>query len=81
MKGDKNWILLKEAIANRFFRDSHLLEIWKNHLCPSMGPNKGSVPMDSGETSRRLCTCAIVSAFVTDGQFISLFSVFAGILD
>jgi hypothetical protein len=36
-----------------------------------------------GETSRRLCTCAIVPAFVSDehhSQFISL-SVFAGILD
>jgi hypothetical protein len=22
-------------------------EIWKNHLCPSMGPNGGSVAMES----------------------------------
>jgi hypothetical protein len=22
------------------------LEIWKNHLCPSMGPNVGSMAMD-----------------------------------
>jgi hypothetical protein len=41
MQGDKNWILPKRI--NRFFRDSHWLEIWENHLCPSMGPNGGSV--------------------------------------
>jgi hypothetical protein len=46
MQGGKNWILPKEMNANRFFRDSHWLEIWKNHLCPSMGPNGGSVAMD-----------------------------------
>ncbi len=28
------------------------LEIWKNHLCHSMGPNGGSVAMSSG-----LCEC------------------------
>ncbi len=39
MQGGKNWILPKEINANRFFRDSHWLEIWKNYLCPSMGPN------------------------------------------
>ncbi len=39
MQGSKNWILTKEKNANRFFLDSHWLEIWKNHLCPSMGPN------------------------------------------
>jgi hypothetical protein len=27
--------------------DSHWLEIWSNHFCPSMGPNGGSVAMDS----------------------------------
>ncbi len=48
MQGGKNWILLKEMSANRFFWDSHWLEIWKNHLFPSMGPNRGSVAMDSG---------------------------------
>ncbi len=37
----------KEMNANRFFRDSHWLEIWKNHFCRSMGPNVGSVAMDS----------------------------------
>jgi len=31
MQGGKNWILLKEINANRFFWDSHWLEIWKNH--------------------------------------------------
>jgi hypothetical protein len=47
MQGGKNWILLKEINANRFFRDSHWLEIGKNYLCPSMGPNGGSVAMYS----------------------------------
>jgi hypothetical protein len=39
---------MKEMNANRFFWDSRWLEIWSNHhLCPSMGPNGGSVAMDS----------------------------------
>jgi hypothetical protein len=46
MQGDKNRILQKEMRANRFFWDSHWLEIWSNHFCPSMGPNGGSVAMD-----------------------------------
>jgi hypothetical protein len=49
MQGGKNWILPKEMSANRFFWDSHWLEIWSNHLFPSMGPNGGIVAMDSGE--------------------------------
>jgi hypothetical protein len=32
MQGGNNWILPKEINANRFFWDSHWLEIWKNHL-------------------------------------------------
>ncbi len=48
MQGGKNWILQKEMNANRFFWDSHWLEIWANHLFPFMGPNGGSVAMDSG---------------------------------
>ncbi len=47
MQGDKNWIFPKELNANEFFWDSHWLEIWKNHLCPSTGPTGGSVAMDS----------------------------------
>jgi hypothetical protein len=47
MQGGKNWISPKEMNANRFFWNSHWLEIWSNHLCPSMGPNGGSVAMDS----------------------------------
>jgi hypothetical protein len=43
MQGGKNWILPKEMNANRFFWDSYWLEIWSNHLFPSMGPNGGSV--------------------------------------
>jgi hypothetical protein len=42
-----NWFLPKEMNANRFFWDSHWLEIWSNHFYPSMGPNGGSVAMDS----------------------------------
>jgi hypothetical protein len=30
-----------------FAWDSHWLEIWSKHLCPSMGPNGGSVAMNS----------------------------------
>jgi hypothetical protein len=48
MQGGKNWFLPKEMSANRFFCDSHWLEIWSNHFYPSMGPNGGSVAMDSG---------------------------------
>jgi hypothetical protein len=47
MQGGKNWFMPKEMNANRFFCDSHWLEIWSNHFNPSMGPNGGSVAMDS----------------------------------
>jgi hypothetical protein len=47
MQGGKNWFLPKEMDASRFFWDSHWLEIWSNHFYPSMGPNGGSVAMDS----------------------------------
>jgi hypothetical protein len=47
MQGGKNWILPKEMNANRFFWDSHWLDIWSNHFCPSMGLNGGSVATDS----------------------------------
>ncbi len=43
IQGGKNRILPKDMNANRFFWDSHWLEIWSNHFCPSMGPNGGSV--------------------------------------
>jgi hypothetical protein len=49
MQGSKNWILPKEMNANWFFWDSHWLEIWPNHFCPSMGQNGGSVATDSGK--------------------------------
>ncbi len=42
MQGGQNWILPKEINANRFFWDSYWLEIWKNQLCPSFGPDGGS---------------------------------------
>jgi hypothetical protein len=47
MQGGKNWILPKVINANRFFWDSHWLEIWSNHLFNSMGPTGGIVAMDS----------------------------------
>jgi hypothetical protein len=47
MQGGKNCFLPKEMNANRFFWDSHWLEIWSNHFYPSMGPNGGSVATDS----------------------------------
>ncbi len=47
MQGGKNWILPKEMNANRFFWDSHWLEIWSNHLFPSVGPNGRIVAMVS----------------------------------
>jgi hypothetical protein len=50
MQGGKNWIFPKEVNANRFFWDSHWQEIWSNHFHPSMGPNGGSVAMDTGKT-------------------------------
>jgi hypothetical protein len=43
MQGGENWILAKEINADRFFGDSHWLEIWKNQLGPSMGLNGQSV--------------------------------------
>jgi hypothetical protein len=48
-QGGKNWFLPKEMNPNRFFWDFHWLEIWSNHFYPSMGPNGGSVAMDSGD--------------------------------
>ncbi len=48
MQGGKNFILPKEINEKRFFWDSYWLEVCSNHLYPSMGPNGGSVAMDSG---------------------------------
>ncbi len=70
MQGGKNWILPKEINANWFFRDSYWLENWKNNLRPSMGPNGGSVAIDSGDRepfndylSRRLVLTSISLPF------------------
>jgi hypothetical protein len=64
MQGDKNRILPKEMNLNRSFWDSHWLEIWSNHLFPSMGLDGRSVTMDSGElnlrTTRGICICKII---------------------
>jgi hypothetical protein len=48
MEGGKNWFFPIKINATKFFCDSHWLEIWSNQFCPSMGPNGGSVAMDSG---------------------------------
>jgi hypothetical protein len=71
MQGGKNWFLPKEMNANRFFWDSHWLEIWSNHFYPSMGPNGGSVAMDSGLSL--LETFAI--HWTDTGQWDSLYRV------
>jgi hypothetical protein len=58
MQGGKNWFLPKEMNPNRFFWDSHWLEIWSNHFYPSMGPNGGSVAMDSAENHIPVNVCS-----------------------
>ncbi len=60
MQGGKNWILPEEINANLFFWDSHWLEIWKINLCPSMGPNGGSVATDSWPAKRRFYYTRVV---------------------
>ncbi len=60
MQGGKNWIFPKEMNANRFFWDSHLLEIWSNQFFPFMGPYGGSVAMDS--VSKRMHKCFDIEA-------------------
>ncbi len=66
MQGGKNWILPKEMNENQFFCDSHWLEIWSNHFCPSIGPNGGSVAMDSGypqATTHAFFLCSLSHAY------------------
>jgi hypothetical protein len=53
MQGGQNWILPKEFNADRIVWDIHWLEILKNHLCLSMGPNGGSEAMDSAVVDGR----------------------------
>jgi hypothetical protein len=52
MQGGKSWILPKKVNANQFFRDTYWLETWKNPLFTSMGPNGGSLAMDSASYSK-----------------------------
>jgi pantothenate kinase len=48
MQGDKNWILPKEINKTFSSEDSHWLKSGKNHFCPFIVPNGGSVAtMDS----------------------------------
>jgi hypothetical protein len=65
MQGGKNWFSPKQMNANRFFWDSHWLEIWSNHFYPSMGPNGGSVAMDFGPIAYIHCTEFVLSRRVT----------------
>ncbi len=80
MQGGKNWILLKEIKANRVFWDSHWLEIWKRHFCPSMGPNGGSVAMDSAGWVTHLHLLASLKFSLWVHFFASFFLVIISIL-
>jgi hypothetical protein len=66
MQGGKNWFLPKEMNANRFFWDSPWLEIWSNHFYPSMGPNGGSVAMDSAHFIKSCIRQAVRQVVFTD---------------
>jgi hypothetical protein len=67
MQGGKNWILPKQINANRFFWDSHWLEIWSNYLCHSMRPNRRNVAMDSEPRSQSPLSSS-VSMMCTTGE-------------
>jgi hypothetical protein len=73
MQGGKNWIFPKYINANRFFWDSHWLEIWSNNFCPSMGLNGGSVATDSVHVHRLSSLPAIM--YTTACKCISSYSV------
>jgi hypothetical protein len=68
MQGGKNWFLPKEMNTNRFFWDSHWLEIWSNHFYPSMGPNGGSVAMDSEGPTAKPTTPALARTSASVGM-------------
>jgi hypothetical protein len=68
MQGVKNWILPKYINANRFFFDSHWLDIWSNYFCPSMGPNGGSVATDSG-SNKFFCLFSFKNNFMVTNTF------------
>ncbi len=75
MQGGKNWILPKQINSNRFFWDSHWLDIWSNHFCPSLGPNGGIMAMDSeqltgnGRRNIALIGPSMAELWVPIGQF------------
>ncbi len=56
MQAGKNLILPKEMNANLFFQDSHWLEIWSNHLFPSIHRKKRftSFPSPAGMSLTKL---------------------------
>ncbi len=64
MQGGKNWILPKQINANRFFWDSHWLEIWSNHFCPSMGLNGGSVATDTSRCPECFFNSTVSNLFI-----------------
>jgi hypothetical protein len=72
MQGGKNWFWPKEMNENRFFWDSHWLEIWSNHFYPSMGPNGGSVAMDSAFEISRSCPPPRVPALDFSAILVSM---------
>ncbi len=61
MQGGKNWILPKEMNANRFFWDSHWLEIWSKHLLyvPLWGRMEGAWLWTQWVTHRCLGACTL----------------------
>ena len=69
MQGGKNWFLPKEMNAYQFFWDSNWLEIWSNHFYPSMGPNGGSVAMDSDPSKNTFNEPANIGGFIKDGYY------------
>ncbi len=60
-------IIMENQPWPEFFWDSHWLEIWSNHFCPSMGLNGGSVATDSGvhctPTPYHVQSCSVLSTW------------------
>jgi hypothetical protein len=83
MQGGKNWMFPEKVNANRFFWDSHWLEIWSNHLCPSMGPNGGSVEIDSisGSVSFRSFIFHLLLGAGNSNDLVKLLCSLVGVLD
>jgi hypothetical protein len=74
MQESKNWILPKKVNTNRIFRDFHWLEIWNNHLYPSVGQNGGSVAMDSSKLMRIRIYLMRIRIDVADVSSVKVYS-------